>query len=167
MLPFQPGMTDSVFLYILSPPAYLQACRAFMILSLLVGLAAIIISVLGLKCTKIGQTSEHTKDQIALSGGIMFILSGMRLQEYIKKRVIIETYSSLDLCVLVISSCLREEDCETQSNWQLVIECHLWNRTQSIYCKLGLKCDQLITFELHTHPDYSYPMVTSVRPPLC
>lgn len=48
-----------------------------MILSLLVGLASIAVSVLGLKCTKIGRTSEHVKDQIALAGGIMFILSGM------------------------------------------------------------------------------------------
>ncbi len=56
---------------------HLQACRALMILSLLVGLASIIVSVLGLKCTKIGRTSEHVKDQIALTGGILFILSGM------------------------------------------------------------------------------------------
>ena len=48
-----------------------------MILSLLVGLASIIVSILGLRCTKIGRTSEYTKDQIALAGGILFILSGM------------------------------------------------------------------------------------------
>ncbi|XP_059188059.1 claudin-19-like [Centropristis striata] len=59
----------------LSP--HLQACRAFMILSLLLGLASIIVSVLGLKCTKIGRTSDHIKDQIALSGGVLFILSGV------------------------------------------------------------------------------------------
>ncbi|CAK6983338.1 claudin-1-like [Scomber scombrus] len=57
--------------------AHLQVCRALMILSLLVGLASIIVSVLGLKCTKIGRTSEHVKDQIALSGGVLFILSGL------------------------------------------------------------------------------------------
>lgn len=56
---------------------HLQACRALMILSLLVGLASIVVSVLGLKCTKIGRTSERVKDQMALSGGILFILSGM------------------------------------------------------------------------------------------
>ena len=47
-----------------------------MILSLLVGLASIIVSILGLKCTKIGRTSEYVKEQIALAGGILFILSG-------------------------------------------------------------------------------------------
>ncbi|XP_035010858.1 claudin-19 isoform X1 [Hippoglossus stenolepis] len=63
------------FKTLLGLPVHLQTCRALMILSLLVGLAAIIVSVLGLKCTKIGRTSEHVKDQIALSGGVMFILS--------------------------------------------------------------------------------------------
>lgn len=47
-----------------------------MILSLLVGLASIIVSVLGLKCTKIGRTSEYGKAQMVLSGGVLFILSG-------------------------------------------------------------------------------------------
>lgn len=51
-----------------------------MILSLLVGLASIIVSVLGLKCTKIGRTSEHVKEQMALTGGILFILSGTSLR---------------------------------------------------------------------------------------
>ncbi|XP_045930903.1 claudin-19-like [Micropterus dolomieu] len=67
----------SKFKTVLGLPAYLHACRALMILSLLVGLASIIASVLGLKCTKIGRTSEYVKDQIALTGGILFILSGV------------------------------------------------------------------------------------------
>ncbi|XP_047450396.1 claudin 15-like b [Mugil cephalus] len=67
----------SRFKTVLGLSAHLQACRALMILSLIVGFAAIIASVLGLKCTKIGRTSEQVKDQIALSGGVMFILSGV------------------------------------------------------------------------------------------
>ncbi|XP_029372914.1 claudin-4-like [Echeneis naucrates] len=67
----------SKFKTVLGLPAHLQGCRALMILSLLVGLASILVSVLGLKCTKIGRTSEHIKAQIALSGGIMFIISGV------------------------------------------------------------------------------------------
>lgn len=57
-------------------PAHVQTCRALMILSLLVGLASIMVSVLGLKCTKIGRTSENVKEQMVLSGGILFVLSG-------------------------------------------------------------------------------------------
>ncbi|XP_015233590.1 PREDICTED: claudin-1 [Cyprinodon variegatus] len=67
----------SRFKTVLGLPGHLQACRALMIMSLIIGLASIIISVLGLKCTKIGRTSEKVKEQIALSGGIMFILSGV------------------------------------------------------------------------------------------
>uniref|UniRef100_A0A8C2X1K7 Claudin n=1 Tax=Cyclopterus lumpus TaxID=8103 RepID=A0A8C2X1K7_CYCLU len=67
----------SRFRTVLGLPAHLQACRALMILSLLVGLASIIVSILGLKCTRIGRASEHLKDQIALSGGVLFILSGV------------------------------------------------------------------------------------------
>nr|XP_020478365.1 claudin-1 [Monopterus albus] len=67
----------SRFKTVLGLPAHLQACRALMILSLLVGLASIVVSVLGLKCTKISRTLEKVKDQIALSGGLLFILSGV------------------------------------------------------------------------------------------
>lgn len=57
-------------------PAHLQSCRALMILSLLLGLASILVSVLGLRCTKLGGTPERVKDQMVLSGGVLFILSG-------------------------------------------------------------------------------------------
>ncbi|XP_020307885.1 claudin-19 isoform X4 [Oncorhynchus kisutch] len=56
---------------------YIQACRALMIIALLLGLASVIVSVLGLKCTKIGSTSEQAKGKIALTGGSLFILSGL------------------------------------------------------------------------------------------
>ncbi|XP_076590879.1 claudin-1-like [Chaetodon auriga] len=67
----------SRFKTVLGLPAHLQACRALMISALLLGLASIVVSVLGLKCTKIGRTSEVVKDQIVLSGGTTFILSGV------------------------------------------------------------------------------------------
>ncbi|XP_026225765.1 claudin-19-like isoform X2 [Anabas testudineus] len=88
----------SKFKTVLGLPAHLQACRALMILSLLVSLASIIISVLGLKCTKIGRTSEYAKHQIALSGGIMFILSGLftlTAVSWYAARVINEFYDPL------------------------------------------------------------------------
>lgn len=49
-----------------------------MILSLLIGLVSIFVSVLGLKCTRLGRTSEQVKGQMVLSGGVLFILSGMK-----------------------------------------------------------------------------------------
>ncbi|XP_061576101.1 claudin-19-like [Cololabis saira] len=67
----------SRFKTLLGLPVHLQTCRALMILALLFGLAAILSSILGLRCTKIGGMSELVKDRIALSGGILFILSGL------------------------------------------------------------------------------------------
>ncbi|XP_023838516.1 claudin-15 isoform X2 [Salvelinus sp. IW2-2015] len=62
---------------LLALPGYIQACRALMIIALLLGLASIIVSVLGLKCTKIGSTSQQVKGKITLTGGSLFILSGL------------------------------------------------------------------------------------------
>ncbi|KAG9348246.1 hypothetical protein JZ751_001981, partial [Albula glossodonta] len=61
----------------LALPGYVQACRALMIIALLLGLIAIIVSLLGLKCTKIGSASEEAKGKIALTGGSLFLLSGL------------------------------------------------------------------------------------------
>ncbi|XP_005808297.1 claudin-1 [Xiphophorus maculatus] len=67
----------SRFKTVLGLDSHLQACRALMILSLILGLVSIIVSILGLKCTKIGRMAEQVKEQVALSGGILFILSGV------------------------------------------------------------------------------------------
>ncbi|XP_064157528.1 claudin 15-like b isoform X2 [Anguilla rostrata] len=61
----------------LALPGYVQACRALMIVALLLGLAGIVVSLLGLKCTKIGSASKETKGKIALTGGGLFLLSGI------------------------------------------------------------------------------------------
>lgn len=67
----------SRFKTLLGLPAHIQACRALMILSLLLGLVAVVAAILGLRCTKIGRMPERVKDRTALSAGILFILSGL------------------------------------------------------------------------------------------
>ncbi|KAK1168709.1 claudin-19-like [Acipenser oxyrinchus oxyrinchus] len=57
--------------------SYLQGCRALMIVSLLLGLAGVIVALLGLKCTKIGSANEQIKGKIALTGGVCLIASGL------------------------------------------------------------------------------------------
>lgn len=54
----------------------MQACRALMIIALLLKLGAMIISMLGLKCIKIGSASEQSKGKIAGTGGVLAILGG-------------------------------------------------------------------------------------------
>ncbi|XP_040283800.1 claudin-15-like isoform X2 [Bufo bufo] len=72
------GITNcKTFESLLNLPAHTQACRALMIISLILGLFGCIISLFGLKCTKFGSNNEHTKGKIALSGGLIFILAGL------------------------------------------------------------------------------------------
>ncbi|XP_066565844.1 claudin-10 isoform X2 [Amia ocellicauda] len=62
---------------LLALPAYIQACRALMIVSLLIGVMGIIAALMGQKCTKIGSANNQTKGKIALMGGICFIFAGL------------------------------------------------------------------------------------------
>ncbi|XP_057282543.1 claudin-15-like isoform X1 [Pezoporus wallicus] len=65
------------FLYMLSSDTYIQACRALMIASILLGFIAAVLSLLGLKCTKIGLSDEDGKTKFAVTGGFLFILGGL------------------------------------------------------------------------------------------
>ncbi|KAA0702400.1 Claudin-15 [Triplophysa tibetana] len=65
------------FQSLLALDGYIQACRAMMIIALILGLLSIVLALLGLKCTKLGSTSENTKGKMALTAGVLFILSGV------------------------------------------------------------------------------------------
>jgi len=47
-----------------------------MVISLLLGFFGIIVSVVGMKCTKVGEDDPITKSRIAVAGGVLFVLSG-------------------------------------------------------------------------------------------
>ncbi|KFO14041.1 Claudin-19, partial [Balearica regulorum gibbericeps] len=57
--------------------AYMQTSRALMVISLLLGFFGIIVSVVGMKCTKVGEEDPVTKSRIAVAGGVLFVLSGL------------------------------------------------------------------------------------------
>uniref|UniRef100_A0A8C8RQH3 Claudin n=1 Tax=Pelusios castaneus TaxID=367368 RepID=A0A8C8RQH3_9SAUR len=61
----------------LALPAYIQACRALMIISIILGLLATVLSLFGLKCVQVGMSNENTKVKIAVTGGATFILAGL------------------------------------------------------------------------------------------
>ncbi|XP_044885621.1 claudin-15-like isoform X2 [Mauremys mutica] len=61
----------------LALPAYIQACRALMIISIVLGLLATVLSLFGLKCTQVGMSNENTKVKISVTGGAIFILAGL------------------------------------------------------------------------------------------
>ncbi|XP_078419583.1 claudin-15-like [Cetorhinus maximus] len=66
-----------MFQTMLGLSSYIQACRALMIIAIILGVIASLISLFGLKCTNIGSMDEKAKGKISLSGGLLFILSGI------------------------------------------------------------------------------------------
>ncbi|XP_028987235.1 claudin 15-like a [Betta splendens] len=62
---------------LLDLPSHIAGCRALMIISLLLGFASIIVSLLGLKCITVGSASDQSKAKMALGGGIVSILAGL------------------------------------------------------------------------------------------
>ncbi|PKU37541.1 claudin-19-like [Limosa lapponica baueri] len=65
------------FPYMLSSETHIQACRALMITSILLGFIAAVLALLGLKCTKVGLSDEEAKMKFAVTGGFLFILGGL------------------------------------------------------------------------------------------
>ncbi|XP_051895161.1 claudin-19-like isoform X1 [Pristis pectinata] len=57
--------------------AHIQASRALMIVSVVFGFIGIIVSVVGMKCTKVGDNNPLTKSRIAISGGVLFLMAGL------------------------------------------------------------------------------------------
>uniref|UniRef100_G3W1I6 Claudin n=1 Tax=Sarcophilus harrisii TaxID=9305 RepID=G3W1I6_SARHA len=68
-------MYDSV----LALPASIQATRALMVVSLVVGFLAMMIAAMGMKCTRCGGDDKVKKARIAMTGGIVFIVAGLNL----------------------------------------------------------------------------------------
>ncbi|NXQ80593.1 CLD19 protein, partial [Nyctibius grandis] len=64
-------------LFFPSLAVHIQTSRALMVISLLLGFFGIIVSVVGMKCTKVGEEDPVTKSRIAVAGGVLFILSGL------------------------------------------------------------------------------------------
>ena len=56
---------------------HIQTCRALMVVSVLLGFIGIIVSVVGMKCTKVGDNNPSTKTRIAVTGGALFLLAGV------------------------------------------------------------------------------------------
>lgn len=71
---------------------HIQTCRALMVISVLMGFIGIIVSVVGMKCTRVGDNNPATKGKIAVAGGGLFLLAGTRphtcTQSLIKKTLV-------------------------------------------------------------------------------
>ncbi|XP_064194282.1 claudin-18 isoform X1 [Anguilla rostrata] len=65
------------FFTILGLPGTFQAVRALMIVGIVMGAIAVLISICSLKCIKMGSTEDGTKANMTLACGIMFIIAGL------------------------------------------------------------------------------------------
>ncbi|KAG8148201.1 hypothetical protein E2320_022868 [Naja naja] len=61
----------------LLPAASIQATRALMVISIVLGVVAIGIATMGMKCTRCGDDNKVTKARIAMTGGIIFLVAGL------------------------------------------------------------------------------------------
>ncbi|XP_067294041.1 claudin-15b [Pseudorasbora parva] len=65
------------FQSMLALPGYIQACRALMITSIVLGTFGLVATLVGMQCSKIGGENYIMKGRIAGAGGVFFILQGL------------------------------------------------------------------------------------------
>lgn len=70
-------MNCKIYDSVLALPASLQATRALMVVSLVLGCMAMIVATMGMKCTNCGGDDKVKKARIAMAGGIIFIVAGL------------------------------------------------------------------------------------------
>ncbi|XP_004604947.1 claudin-7 isoform X2 [Sorex araneus] len=70
-------MNCKIYDSVLALPAALQATRALMVVSLVLGFMAMIVATMGMKCTNCGGDDKVKKARIAMTGGIIFIVAGL------------------------------------------------------------------------------------------
>ncbi|XP_035555075.1 claudin-19 isoform X3 [Canis lupus baileyi] len=56
---------------------HIQSARALMVVAVLLGFVAMVLSVVGMKCTRVGDSNPTAKGRIAISGGVLFLLAGL------------------------------------------------------------------------------------------
>ncbi|KAI5623698.1 claudin-18 [Silurus asotus] len=72
------GFTECRPLYgLLGYSGQFQAVRAMMVIGIILGVIASVISLFSLKCFKIGSTEDSTKAKMTLTAGIMFVIAGL------------------------------------------------------------------------------------------
>ncbi|XP_039223449.1 claudin-19 [Crotalus tigris] len=62
---------------LLSLDVHIQTSRALMVVSILLGFVGTVVSVTGMKCTKVGDQNPVAKSWIAVLGGVLFLLAGL------------------------------------------------------------------------------------------
>lgn len=58
------------------PPGHIQSARALMVVAVLLGFVGMVLSVVGMKCTRVGDSNPIAKGRVAIAGGALFLLAG-------------------------------------------------------------------------------------------
>ncbi|XP_032816437.1 claudin-19 [Petromyzon marinus] len=66
-----------IFDSLLALPTRVQITRALMICSIVVGLFALGVSAVGMKCTRMGSDNKTRKNRFAILGGVVFLVAGL------------------------------------------------------------------------------------------
>lgn len=61
----------------LALPGYIQACRALMITSIVMGIFGLVATLVGMQCSKVGGKNYIMKDRVAGVGSVFFIFQGL------------------------------------------------------------------------------------------
>ncbi|CAO2588783.1 Cldn19 [Lemmus lemmus] len=62
---------------LLALDGHIQSARALMVVAVLLGFVAMVLSVVGMKCTRVGDSNPIAKGRVAISGGVLFLLAGV------------------------------------------------------------------------------------------
>ena len=54
---------------------HIQSARALMVVAVLLGFVAMVLSVVGMKCTRVGDSNPIAKGRVAIAGGALFLLA--------------------------------------------------------------------------------------------
>uniref|UniRef100_A0AC11AK55 Claudin 19 n=1 Tax=Ovis aries TaxID=9940 RepID=A0AC11AK55_SHEEP len=62
---------------LLALEGHIQSARALMVVAVLLGFVGMVLSVVGMKCTRVGDSNPIAKGRVAIAGGALFLLAGM------------------------------------------------------------------------------------------
>ncbi|KAM6116658.1 LOW QUALITY PROTEIN: claudin-16-like [Phoenicopterus ruber ruber] len=128
---------------LLSLNVHIQTSRALMVISLLLGFFGIIVSVVGMKCTKVGEEDPATKSRIAVAGGVLFILSALQMTAFV--------LALLSTLFLLLATCTDCWMVNTDDSLEVSHKCRgLWR--ECVNMQDGVRtCDQYDSI-LADHP---------------
>ncbi|XDA69830.1 hypothetical protein R6Z07F_000203 [Ovis aries] len=62
---------------LLALEGHIQSARALMVVAVLLGFVGMVLSVVGMKCTRVGDSNPIAKGRVAIAGGALFLLAGL------------------------------------------------------------------------------------------